>query len=184
MWIHIESSTSASPEKCKGTFPQHDSFSGPLCPTSELNTVSCTNGGLLFWNAEEKFVTLFLTSWLNFFPQCCNVDFLKFWVLIIQGRLCYAVASSHSPLSAEEGGRKLLRVPWYTAAPQSHWACVTTAHRFIHWKARGLWETSYGLSEQGHRRTRMYMASDARFYVCFCVVRVMLLLSFIRLFAV
>lgn len=45
-------------------------------------------------------------------------------------------------------------------------------------------EASYGLCEQGHGRTKLFMASAARFHVCFSVVRVTLLLSFIRHFAV
>lgn len=75
--VEIQSNIAASTERCRATFPQHETFSGPLCPTSELDAVSCRNGRLLFQNAEEKFVALFLTSGLNFFLRSCNVDFLE-----------------------------------------------------------------------------------------------------------
>ena len=155
---------------------------GPSAPTSELNAISCRNGGLLFRNAEEKFVTLFLTSGLNFFVIW--VLWKVFFFVYSEGRLCHAVASSHSSLLQRLGRGKPLGAPQCPTATRSHRACMTKADGFIHWKARSLQEASYGLSEQGHRRTRLYMASAAKFYVCFCVVRVMLLLSFIRPFAV
>lgn len=41
---------------------------------------------------------------LIFFPQCCNVDFLKFWVLIIQGKVMLCSSLLPQPLFCRGGG--------------------------------------------------------------------------------
>lgn len=178
MWVS-KVIQSASTERCRGTFPQCDTSEGPPVLWLELNIVSCRNSEL-FWNAEEKLVTLFLTSGFHFFPKWCTMDVLKDLFCCSGGRLCCAVASSHSSLLQRLGTRKPLgTLTMLHSSPKP--LGLLRKSRWVHsLKQEVCREVSHGLSEQEHRRTKVFMASAAKFYVCFSVVRVTLLLSFIR----
>lgn len=153
------------------------------CPLLELDTASYRNGEL-FWNAEEKLVILFLNSGLWFFSQMVYCGCSERFILVFRGKamLCCSLLPQLS--SADAGDQK---APWNS--PMLHSSPEPLG---LHGKSRWVHsleqevcrEVSPGLSEQEHRSTKLFMASAAKFYVCFSVVRVVLLLSFIRHFAV
>lgn len=111
---------------------------------------------VVFWNAEEKWVTLFLTSGLHCFHKWWNGvrGCSERFILFFRGRamLCSSLLPQ---LSSAEAGEQ--EAPWNS--PMLHSSPKPLGlhgrSRWVHSLEQEVCrEASHGLSEQGHRRTK------------------------------